>query len=160
MFCKFCGKSIDDNSAFCSHCGKRQDESQQPDLKKKVFTFKVRSRLEKNLNTINKWFAENDIIVRSIRLNPSYLHHGLIFGFECGFTRMEIYYEEAKSSSYQLMAFQKCNIIQRNAANKIYDYFDNWKRKNKGFKEVWDQFLSVTVENVKFCTLLVLVQKK
>ncbi len=28
MYCKNCGKEIDDNSIYCSHCGARQDYSQ------------------------------------------------------------------------------------------------------------------------------------
>ncbi len=28
MYCKYCGKEIDDNSTFCKECGKNQQESQ------------------------------------------------------------------------------------------------------------------------------------
>lgn len=26
MYCKFCGKKIDDDALFCKHCGKQLDE--------------------------------------------------------------------------------------------------------------------------------------
>ena len=30
MYCKHCGKEIDDNSSFCKHCGKSQDSNSKP----------------------------------------------------------------------------------------------------------------------------------
>ena len=29
MYCKYCGKQIDDNSTFCNHCGKQLVEKQK-----------------------------------------------------------------------------------------------------------------------------------
>ena len=41
MFCKYCGKQIDDDSSFCIHCGKnltdsnQKQENKRPDLSRK-----------------------------------------------------------------------------------------------------------------------------
>ena len=95
-------------------------------------------------------------------MNPSRLSHGIIVRYECGFTRLEISYIEAKVNTYKLMAFQESNdSFRTDAANKVYDYYEYWKTKNKGFKQMWEQFLSVSGSDfLKFCTLLVLVRKE
>lgn len=37
MYCKHCGKEIDDNSTFCKHCGKSQGNTQKGILSKPVW---------------------------------------------------------------------------------------------------------------------------
>ena len=37
MYCKHCGKVIDDNSSFCNHCGKSQDNSNKSLTNKPVW---------------------------------------------------------------------------------------------------------------------------
>ena len=37
MFCKYCGKEIDDNSTFCKHCGKSQDSSSKSPINKPMW---------------------------------------------------------------------------------------------------------------------------
>ena len=39
MYCKHCGKEIDDNSTFCKHCGKTQGNTQKGILSKPVWIF-------------------------------------------------------------------------------------------------------------------------
>ena len=33
MYCRFCGKQIDDDSVFCVHCGKKLTETNKSDSK-------------------------------------------------------------------------------------------------------------------------------
>ncbi len=37
MYCKHCGKEIDDNSTFCKHCGKSQGNTQKGIVSKPVW---------------------------------------------------------------------------------------------------------------------------
>lgn len=39
MYCKHCGKEIDDNSTFCKHCGKSQDNTQKGIAIKPIWIF-------------------------------------------------------------------------------------------------------------------------
>ena len=39
MYCKHCGKEIDDNSTFCMHCGKSQGNTPKRILSKPVWIF-------------------------------------------------------------------------------------------------------------------------
>ena len=37
MYCKHCGKEIDDNSVFCKHCGKPQDNRNKTFISKPIW---------------------------------------------------------------------------------------------------------------------------
>lgn len=54
MYCKFCGKQIDDDSAFCQHCGKKQhdqrEEVQQPDFEPILSDSKNKEPVESNFS--------------------------------------------------------------------------------------------------------------
>lgn len=39
MYCKHCGKEIDDNSTFCKHCGKSQGNTQNGITSKSIWIF-------------------------------------------------------------------------------------------------------------------------
>lgn len=39
MYCKHCGKEIDDNSTFCKHCGKSQGNTQKGIVSKPIWIF-------------------------------------------------------------------------------------------------------------------------
>lgn len=41
MYCKHCGKEIDENSTFCKHCGKSQGKGIKSQLQYSIFIFYV-----------------------------------------------------------------------------------------------------------------------
>lgn len=161
MFCKYCGATIADDSIFCSKCGKKLNDSNPLPKKKtesKVFSFPERSTLQDNLNEINKWLFHNPIAITRISLNPSLIRHGFIIKYEMGFTRMEIQYVPIEKDMYlRFFCFQESNdSFRQNAENKVYNMYDEWKKRNPDAKEIWKNFLSGRHgEFFKQCTLLV-----
>ena len=73
MYCKHCGKEIDDNSTFCKHCGKSQGNTQKGILSKPVWVVYLIWTLA-NLYLLmgSKWDYPNDYFFPSIFSDTSY----------------------------------------------------------------------------------------
>lgn len=58
MYCKYCGKQIDDDSAFCQHCGKKQhdqrEEVQQPDFEPILSESKNKEPVESTFSEVQQ----------------------------------------------------------------------------------------------------------
>lgn len=69
MFCKSCGKQIDNDSAFCSFCGTKQSISQK--LQIEAYKYQSIIDTEKNINNETN-FDKAPNIVRRTKYDPTY----------------------------------------------------------------------------------------
>lgn len=69
MFCKSCGKQIDNDSAFCSFCGTKQSISQKPQIEAETYQ-SIKNTEKKFNNETNFDITPN--IVRRTKYDPTY----------------------------------------------------------------------------------------
>lgn len=77
MFCKSCGKLIDDDSKFCTHCGAKQSTS-------KTASHQIDEFIQSNFSIQDKNSQKTDIIkdfnIESLYKNPEYNVEAVSFG--------------------------------------------------------------------------------
>ena len=88
MYCKHCGKEIDDNSSFCNHCGKYQGDT-PPDIPKnpveiKLPKFKLSFTKKERTGLLiySAWFIINLICIFATTKTYQYSKKDYFYPFE------------------------------------------------------------------------------
>ncbi len=67
MFCKFCGKELEDNSVFCNHCGERLSEKTQTEKEIEHIEQKIEG-IKQSTHEINIKRKKRDDVYRKVIL--------------------------------------------------------------------------------------------
>jgi len=148
MFCKYCGKSIDEDSIFCKFCGKPQNEvkpeenpevkKDTPELETKIFTFGGMAYNEKNIRQINEWLASQRIIIKSVSAN-AFMNTNVPMKWETVINRLEIrYVTKPEGKLYQMSYFKSWKWIG-SSYEKVNAAFEKWKKENPKRTVIWDR---------------------
>lgn len=128
MFCKNCGKELNQGSIFCSACGVKQTN-----IYTKVFTRNGLS--EKDfINSINAWLAANPKIANVKCKFESDTSFGLLANKNQlnSFSVEYELYENNNLNQYALVKEECYNIMTK----KVKDYVEEWKISHPNLKLV------------------------
>lgn len=161
MYCFHCGKEIDDNSNYCKWCGTNQYQSKENNTSKnKVFVFPESITLADEIRIMNRWIIDEKAKITSIKYNPSKIRSFIMI--EAGFSRIELeYVTDTSENLNQFITFQESqNALRRNADQKVYAYFETYKKNNPNVSVLWDGYSAVSRDGAKWVTIIALIKKK
>ena len=145
MFCKYCGKTIDEDSLFCRFCGKAQNQvkTEKPtaEIDSKVFNFGGMSHNEGNIAQINKWFAAQEIVIKAVSAN-AFMNINNPFKWETVINRAEFKYTAKAGAKHYTMGYFTSKKWIGSSYEKVTAAFEKWKKENPDKTVVWDQCMS------------------
>lgn len=119
MFCKKCGKQIDNDSIFCKHCGTKLENSKikvnitdmienktfevelEDCLIVNLFSYLFKNKLLTKYNTLNlnytMYFDDENIFIQDNKLNPKYINTNLSEIVNEEHNTFYFYYESKKN---------------------------------------------------------------
>ncbi len=153
MYCKKCGKEIENDSLFCAYCGCEQKSSNdlgkqeivKENLPKKYLTkefdFGYFDDNDKAIREINRWLADSNINFIGINIDTKF---NLLPIPETAMRQVAIVYEEIEETEYryQIDAERYSSIFFENSHKKLKKQFAEWKADNPDKLVVWEQIRS------------------
>lgn len=118
MYCKHCGKEIDDNSTFCKHCGKSQGNSQIEITSKPLWIVYI------------IWALANLYLLMGEKYSPEYGCEYKFYFFPCIFSDSDCilnkyYYDFSEFIVYVFVLPVILFIVYKRNKEKIDDYINN-----------------------------------
>lgn len=153
MYCKKCGKEIENDSLFCVYCGCEQTVSKELKVQESVkessskkyltkeFDFGYFDDNDKAIREINRWLVDKSINLIKIHIDTKF---NLLPIPETAMRQVTVVYEETEEIEYryQIGAESYTNIFFENSHKKVKKQFDKWKAENPNKRVVWERIRS------------------
>lgn len=146
MFCKRCGKEIENDALFCTYCGcdlsgknihRELDGKSQSKILKKEFDFDYLEMNERGVKEINKWLVDKNIHIVSVEVIPRFTFFPVA---QTSIRHIDIKYEEIEDNGYryQFGVESYSSFFLEDSCKRVTKMFEKWRVKNKNKSVVWN----------------------
>ncbi len=146
MFCKRCGKEIENDALFCTYCGcdlSEMDINGQSCIEKskkkrlkKEFDFGFMEMNERGIKAINEWLVDKNIYIVSVEVVPRFTFFPIA---QTSIRHVEINYEEIENDGYryQFGVESYSSLLMEDGCKRVTRMFEKWKENNRDKTVVW-----------------------
>lgn len=136
MYCKKCGKEIENDSLFCTYCGCKQgiskgikeDNDLSVKTQKKVFDFSTFAFNAESTSIVNDWLASQSIEIISWKIFSQFTN---MIRRETAIRHLEIVYVEKENMDYRYqMGYVSACTIFANSYKTMQKGYDKWVNDN------------------------------